>query len=78
VADFAVTSETAHRAFVYQLFHHLVKQDPAAYGPQIVEEIRLEFAAAEFSMRKLALSIAARTARHGFSDPVPSNLAPMK
>jgi hypothetical protein len=68
IAHFAVASESAHRAFVTQMFHHLVKQDPAAYGPDVVESLRLGFAADGFNIQNLITRIATLSAMHGL-DP---------
>ena len=40
VAEFAAKSPDAHRGFVQQLFHHMVKQPAAAYGPTTLEDPR--------------------------------------
>ena len=68
VADYAVASEAAHRAFVAQLFHHLVKQDAAAYGTDTLNQLRQTFADDEYNMRNLMSRIAVLTALHGTTD----------
>lgn len=65
VAEHAVTNEAAHRTFVRQMFQHLIKQPPAAYGPETVEQLRRSFAANDFNVRKLAAEIAEMSALHG-------------
>jgi hypothetical protein len=65
VANFAATSESAHRAFVTQLFHHLVKQNSAAYGADTVERLRNQFANDDFNMQNLMVRIAVVAATHG-------------
>ena len=71
LANFAVTSESAHRAFVNQMFHHLVKQSPPAYGLETAEELRWEFAHEQFNMQKLAARIAVLAASQGSAEPAP-------
>jgi hypothetical protein len=65
VADFAVASETAHRAFITQLFHHSVKQPPSAYGPNTVERLRTQFLDDNFNIRNLWVRIGVLSATHG-------------
>jgi hypothetical protein len=77
VANYAVTSESAHRAFVVQMFHHLVKQDPYAYGPHTIDTMTSDFAADGYNMQNLMMRIAVLSARLGCSDAVPSDPAPI-
>jgi hypothetical protein len=65
VANMAVNSPAAHRAFVSQLFQHLTKQVPAAYGPDVLAELVEEFAADDFHIQNLMVRIAVLAARHG-------------
>ena len=58
IAKFAVESEDAQTAFVAQLFRHLVRQDPAAFGPETLKQLRSAFAADRFNVQKLAVRIA--------------------
>lgn len=67
IANFAITSPAAHRAFVTQLFQHLVRQSPLAYGPATVENLQRAFVADDFHIKKLLLRMATRAAIH---DPV--------
>jgi hypothetical protein len=62
IANLAVQSESAHRAFVRQLFHHLVKQDTAVYGPKTIDQLTTQFAADGFHMQRLIERIALLTA----------------
>lgn len=64
IATFAVTSDAAHRAFVTQLFRHLVQQNPAAYGPDMVERLRNEFANDGFNVQNLMVRIASLAAAY--------------
>jgi len=65
LAEFIAESDEAHQAFVSQLFRHLVKQPPLAYGPDLPARLRESFAASGFHIRKLAAEIAAATALVG-------------
>jgi hypothetical protein len=65
IARFAATSESGHRAFVRQLFHHLTKNDPAAYGSDVLESLRREFEASNCNIQTLMVRIAVLVAGHG-------------
>ena len=65
VADFAVASEGAHRAFVRQLFHHLIKQPPGAYGPKTLNRLREAFEKDDYNIQNLVVQIAATAAVRG-------------
>lgn len=58
LAFFLADSELAQRAFVLQLFHHLVKQPIFAYGVDKPESLRRAFAADKFNVRKVMVRIA--------------------
>jgi mono/diheme cytochrome c family protein len=58
LAAFLAGSAEAHRAFVVQLFHYVVKQPVMAYGPRTPETLRELFAASGFNVRRLLLAIA--------------------
>ena len=64
IARFAATNPVAHQAFITHLFHHMVKQSPDAYGAQIGEELRLQFARDGFNIRTLMARIAAGASGH--------------
>ncbi|QDU89855.1 PA14 domain protein [Pirellulimonas nuda] len=68
IAAYAAGSTAAHRAFIKHLFHHLVKQDPSAYGPDAAEALRRDFTANGFAVRGLIEKIAVVSASHGLSD----------
>ena len=61
IADMALPSESAHRAFVIQLFEHMTKQIPAVYGPTVIERMRAEFEADHFNIQNLMVRIAVLT-----------------
>jgi hypothetical protein len=64
IASYAVGSESAHRAFVRQLFHHTVKQPMPAFGEATLESLRAQFAESGFSIQKLLAEIAVTSASH--------------
>jgi hypothetical protein len=65
LAEFAVGSREAQVGFVRQLFHHAVKQPPAAYGPDTLDQLHAEFAKSGYHIRGLLADIARKAARHG-------------
>lgn len=65
VAEFAVNSSAAHRSFVRQMFHHLVKQDTSAYGPETLDNLETSFRNSKFHIRFLCAKIAATAAADG-------------
>lgn len=65
VARYAAGSEAAHRAFVRQIFHHLVKKDSSVYGPGTLERLRTQFEHDNFNVQHLMVRIAALSAGHG-------------
>jgi len=58
VAEFAITNAHANQAFIEQLFHHLVKQTPRAYGTATVTRLRDSFIASGYNLRNLMAEIA--------------------
>ncbi len=62
LAKFLAGSEEVHAAFAEQMFHHLIKQPVQAYGPRQLADLRESFAKSGFSIRKLAVEIAATAA----------------
>jgi mono/diheme cytochrome c family protein len=64
IASYAVSSESAHRAFVRQLFHHTVKQPVPAFGESTMETLRAQFAENDFNIQKLLREIAVTSATH--------------
>jgi hypothetical protein len=72
IANFAAGDQAAHRAFVTQLFNHLVKQNPDAYGADVIEQLRSGFAADDFNMQNLVMRIATLTSLY---DPTASHPA---
>jgi hypothetical protein len=62
LAAFLAASDETHAAFVEQLFHDLVKQPIAAYGPDALPELRRLFADHGYNVRKLAVAIVVESA----------------
>ena len=58
LADFLVTSDDAHRAFVSHAFEFFVKQPIAAYGPDTLDRLTASFRESGFHIRKLLAEIA--------------------
>ena len=69
VADFALANQHANEAFIEQLFHHLVKQSPRAYGPETLVRLRASFIASGYHLRQLMAEIATLAALHAGSPP---------
>ena len=69
VANFAVKHESAHEAFVTQVFQHLVKQSPIVYGPDTASQLRLQFADNNFNIQNLWVRVAAIVAAHNHTPP---------
>ncbi len=58
-------SPEVQTAIITQLFQHLVKQPPAAFGPQTLPELRARFVENNFSIRKLIVDIMRVSALRG-------------
>jgi hypothetical protein len=70
VAEFAIASERANRAFIEQLFQYLVKQSPRAYGSETSARLRDSFVASGYNLRHLLADIATLAALHGTESPL--------
>ena len=57
LAKFLTQSDDVHRAFVEQMFHHLVQQSVRAYGANRTAELNATFAKSGYNMRQLAVEI---------------------
>ncbi len=64
LAQYAVTSPTAHEAFITDLFRYLVKQTTDAYGRETLETLRARFTEQSFNIQKLIEEIALVSALH--------------
>ena len=58
VAKFAANRKSAHKAFIEQLFHHMVKQPMVAYGTEVPDQLLAEFTNSGFNIRHLMVKIA--------------------
>jgi hypothetical protein len=58
IVNYVAANPGGHRAFIRHLFHHLVKQEPAAYGPATLDNLQKSFAANHCHVQKLMLDIA--------------------
>jgi hypothetical protein len=58
IVNYVAANPSGHRAFIRHLFHHLVKQQPAAYGAHRLDELQRSFAANQCHIQKLILEIA--------------------
>lgn len=68
VAEYAANSPQAQKGFVQQVFHHLVKQPAAAYGPETLEKLREQFAKEKFNIQKLMVEVVKVAALAGSSE----------
>lgn len=64
VAQYAVNSEAAHRAFVRQLFQHMAQRDPSAVSPTTLDQLTARFEADSFHIQDLFIHIAVKNAGH--------------
>jgi hypothetical protein len=64
IAEHAANSPEAHRAFIEQLFHALVKQPIRAYGPNVLNDLHGKFTASDFNIRQLIIEITLVAAQH--------------
>ncbi len=58
IVNYVAANPGGHRAFIRHLFHHLVKQEPAAYGPATLDNLQKSFATNNCHVQKLLLDIA--------------------
>lgn len=71
LAEFLVSNEEVHEAFVEQLFHHLVKQPIRAFGPDVLPRLQKSFAGGNFNMRRLVVEIMTVAADNRYYAPRP-------
>jgi mono/diheme cytochrome c family protein len=72
VADFALANARSNEAFIEQLFHHLVKQPAAAFGPDTLARLRDSFIASHYNIQNLLVEIATLAA---LRDAAPATLS---
>ena len=58
-------SEHAHHAFIEQLFSQVVKQPMLAYGPDVLNQLRLSFVQSGYNVQKLLVDIVTVSALQG-------------
>ena len=58
LAKYLAESPDAHRAFVSRAFQHFVKQPPAAFGVETLDELTLRFVKSGYNIRELIIEIA--------------------
>ncbi|HRQ89641.1 MAG TPA: DUF1588 domain-containing protein, partial [Bacteroidia bacterium] len=64
VAELAVASPSAHRAFIEKLFHHFVKQPVRAYDVDGMEKLRKTFEQSDYQIHYLIRQIALTAVTH--------------
>ena len=62
LAAHTIQSDEARRGFVRHLFHHLIKNEPAAYGPETLARLDEAFEKSGTHIRRLAIEIAVAAA----------------
>lgn len=62
LAEFLVSSDETHEAFVEQLFHFTVKQPVRALGPEYLGELRQSFAQQDFNVQRLLVEMVVSSA----------------
>jgi hypothetical protein len=70
IARLALSNSMAHRAFVTQVFQQVAKQDPANFGPNVIDHLTEQFVADDFHIQRLwmsAAATAAKSSRHHIS-----------
>jgi hypothetical protein len=65
IVNYVAANPSGHRAFIRHLFHHLVKQEPTAYGPKVLDDLQRNFAANNCHIQKLLMDIALVVAMDG-------------
>lgn len=58
IVNYVSGNPGGHRAFIRHLFHHLVKQEPGAYGAATLDTLQKDFAANQCSIQRLMTEIA--------------------
>ncbi|HBJ83038.1 MAG TPA: hypothetical protein DDZ88_04020 [Verrucomicrobiales bacterium] len=67
IVNYVAANPGGHRAFIRHLFHHLIKQDPAAYGPKVLDDLQKSFAASGCHIQKLLVEITLVAAADGMA-----------
>ena len=58
LAEYIISSDDAHRAFVNRAFQHFVKHPPAAFGLHTLDELTNAFRKNNFNINELIVEIA--------------------
>ena len=58
LAEYIISSDDAHRAFVNRAFQHFVKQPPAAFGLDTLDKLTDQFRKNNFNINELIVEIA--------------------
>ena len=58
IVNYVASNPAGHRAFIRHLFHHLVKQEPTAYGPVTLDNLQKAFTSNNCHIQKLMIDIA--------------------
>jgi hypothetical protein len=58
IVNYVASNPSGHRAFIRHLFHHLVKQEPAAFGTNTLDDLQRQFAAGGCHIQNLIVEIA--------------------
>jgi hypothetical protein len=64
LANYLAASRDAQRALVSRAFQYFVKQPPAAFGEQTLDQLTEKFVAGDFNVRELIVEIAVLAARN--------------
>jgi len=65
IVNHVVDQPDGQRTFIRHLFHHTIKQTPAAYGPETLDQLQKAFVQQEFNIQKILSEIATVAALHG-------------
>ncbi|WP_449068181.1 DUF1592 domain-containing protein [Prosthecobacter sp.] len=65
IVNYVADNPSGHRAFIRHLFNHVVKQQPAAYGSTILDDLQRSFGSTGCNIRVLLVEIAQRAALDG-------------
>lgn len=57
IVNYVAENPAGHRAFIRHLFHHTVKQQIPAYGPEVMERLQRNFASSGCNIKQLLVEI---------------------
>ncbi|MBX2851137.1 MAG: DUF1592 domain-containing protein [Phycisphaeraceae bacterium] len=64
VANYAIQSKAAHRAFVRLLFQHIAQRDPSALSPKTLDQLTTHFETNGYQIQDLFIQIAVENTGH--------------